>query len=314
MRRSTPTKRPHDSPRPARAQRASNKSLARRSKLESQTTRTPRARAKRPEHLRHVRRTKPEHRPETECRTSFPRARSKSSARARSNCPAESFQSPASSSFRPQSNPTRACTSGCKRSSPPRVMRSCTCPKCAAPAESAQDLCCTGCYRGRKSCPGTAVRRPPQIRAASHFRDVLAALDNQLAARKDLARISAHLESFEHRIIHAHIVCLRADRVLRFRVPHHNVGVTARRQRPLFRIHSENSRRRRRNNLNESIDRNLSVVDAVMMQQMQSILDARPAVWNFREVVFPQYFLDLKTKRTMIGRHNLQIVVFQSIP
>ena len=109
-------------------------------------------------------------------------------------------------------------------------------------------------------------------------------------------------------------MCLRADGVRRLRIPYNNVSITAGCKRSLFRIHSKNPRWRRRNNFDKPVQRKLPFIHAMMMQQVQTILDSRSAVRNFREIAFPQYFLILKTKWAVIRRHNLQVVVFQSVP
>src|SRR4030095_10426813 len=48
------------------------------------------------------------------------------------------------SSCRQRSGRTPACTSGCKRSSPPIAIRSCRCPRSVSPRESEPDQGCTG--------------------------------------------------------------------------------------------------------------------------------------------------------------------------
>ena len=53
---------------------------------------------------------------------------------------------------------------------------------------------------------------------------------------------------------------------------------------------------------------------AVMMQQLQSVFDARAAIGNLREVVFAQRLLIGKAERAMIGRDHLQIVRAQAFP
>ena len=58
-----------------------------------------------------------------------------------------------------------------------------------------------------------------------------------LATRRHPA--SRDLDSFEHRVVHSHVVSLRADRVLSFRVENHQVCVAADRDRSFARIKSE---------------------------------------------------------------------------
>ena len=58
----------------------------------------------------------------------------------------------------------------------------------------------------------------------------------------------------------------------------------------------------------------LPCAHAVMMQQLQPVLDARTAVGNLGEVVLAQSLLILKAERAMIGRDHLQIVFAQALP
>ena len=144
--------------------------------------------------------------------------------------------------------------------------------------------------------------------------DVLPFLDNQLAAREHLPGVALHFEAFEHRIIDAHVVRLRADQMLGFGIPHHDVGVASRRDRALLGIHAEDARRRRGHDLHKSIQRDLARAHAVMMQQLQSILDARPAVGDLGEIVLAQRLLILETERAVIGGDHLQVIGLQPIP
>jgi len=51
-----------------------------------------------------------------------------------------------------------------------------------------------------------------------------------------------------------------------------------------------------------------------MIDQLQTILDARTAIRNLGEVVFTQHLLIFKTERAMIGRYHLQMIVLQPVP
>src|SRR5437879_3683360 len=51
-----------------------------------------------------------------------------------------------------------------------------------------------------------------------------------------------------------------------------------------------------------------------VIQQLHSVLDARPPIRNLAEVVFAKLLLISKTERTMIGRNHLQIIRGKPLP
>src|SRR3954452_3140515 len=97
-------------------------------------------------------------------------------------------------------------------------------------------------------------------------------------------------------------------------VPYHDVGVAARRDLPLPRVHAEDARRRGRGDLDEAIQRQLSLIHAVMVDQLKPVLDARPTVRNLGKVVLPEHLLVLETERTMVCGDDLQMIVLQTVP
>src|SRR5262249_14584992 len=241
MQKSTPRKSlrgPRDS---AKVRRAWNRWPGRRSTLESQTSRKRQEPAEPRGHLHRGHQTRRGRTLETECRIWFRRAHLRSWERGRSNYREELCRWLVSSSCRWRSGPRQACTSECKRSWQPRAKRNCTCPRYAAPAEWERGLRCRGSGRGLRSCPGTAARRPAQIRTAARFAHVLAVFHDQFAARKDLSRDSSNAKTFEHGIVNAHVVRFRTDRVFCLRIPYDDVGVASAGECSLLRIHSVNA-------------------------------------------------------------------------
>ena len=91
-----------------------------------------------------------------------------------------------------------------------------------------------------------------------------------------------------------------AERVDRFGVPNHEVGVAARSDFSLARIHPENARGRGGSDLHKTVEGNLSRVDAVVVDQLQAVLNARSAVRNLGEIILAQNFLIGKAERAVV--------------
>src|SRR4029077_15152625 len=72
--------------------------------------------------------------------------------------------------------------------------------------------------------------------------------------------------------------------------------------------------RRSGNELHESVGREFSAVNAPGINQAKAVLDTRAAVWNFREIIFPQFLLSLHEEREVVCRNNLQCVLRQALP
>ena len=58
----------------------------------------------------------------------------------------------------------------------------------------------------------------------------------------------------------------------------------------------------------------LPCIDAVMIEQLEAILDARAAVGNLCEIVLAEDLLILEAERAMVGGNDLQMIVLQSVP
>ena len=55
-------------------------------------------------------------------------------------------------------------------------------------------------------------------------------------------------------------------------------------------------------------------IHAVMIDELQAVLDARAAVGNLGEIVFAEDFLVFETERAMVGGDHLQVIVLQAVP
>src|SRR5271168_790936 len=150
-----------------------------------------------------------------------------------------------------------ACRWECRRSWPPIATRSCRCPKCAFPWAREQGPYCIARIRALSLGPCSSSRRAAQVLAAAYASDVFPFVDNQLAAREYLPGVAGNLEAFEHGIVDAHVMRLRADEVFGFGIPHHDVGIATRRDGAFLRIHPKDARRRRGGNLDKTVQREL---------------------------------------------------------
>src|SRR6185437_14472170 len=83
---------------------------------------------------------------------------------------------------------------------------------------------------------------------------------------------------------------------------------------PFPRVQSKKFCRSGGNKLDEAVGGKSFSVDAASVNQAETVLDARPAVGNFREVVLAEFFLFLQAEGAMVGGNHLQSVLRQPLP
>ena len=83
---------------------------------------------------------------------------------------------------------------------------------------------------------------------------------------------------------------------------------------PFLRIHAEDARGRGGGDFDEAIERELSGVDAVVIDQLQAVLDARAAVGDLGEIVLAEDLLVFEAERAMVGGDHLQVIVLEAVP
>src|SRR5262249_26439038 len=105
---------------------------------------------------------------------------------------------------------------------------------------------------------------------------------------------------------------LGADFVFSVWVPDYDIGVTARGKFSLAWIETEQASRRGRNQLHKTVQADFSLADSIVIEKLKTILNARSAVGNLGEIVFPERLLIFETERTMICGNYLQMIVPQS--
>ena len=104
-------------------------------------------------------------------------------------------------------------------------------------------------------------------------------------------------------------------RVLGLRIPDHEVGIAARGAISPFCGYMPKMRAGVVEiSSTKRFERQLALVHAVMMDQLQPVLDARPAVGDLGEIVLAQHLLVFETERAMVGGDHLQVIVLQSVP
>src|SRR5262249_40430967 len=72
--------------------------------------------------------------------------------------------------------------------------------------------------------------------------------------------------------------------------------------------------RRRRRDLYEAIERELAGVYAVVIDELEAILDAGSAIGDLGEIVFAEDLLVFEAEGAMVGGDYLQVIVFESVP
>src|SRR5215510_13334209 len=119
-----------------------------------------------------------------------------------------------------------------------------------------------------------AIEQPPELqrkRAAAEelatapllLADPLIVLDDQLAARQHVRRAGWDLAALERRVVDPHVERVLAEQLLALRIPDHDVGVGADRDRALLAVHPEDLGRRRRGDLDEAVERELAAEQAL---------------------------------------------------
>src|ERR1700757_1287359 len=104
---------------------------------------------------------------------------------------------------------------------------------------------------------------------------------------------------------------LGTDRVLSLGIENYQVRVTAHCYRPLARVQPEKFGWSGRYQFDKTVRTESTAGDAAGVDQTHAVLNSRPTIWDFREIVAAHFFLFLKTKRAMIGGHNLQVILLQ---
>src|SRR5579863_557551 len=133
--------------------------------------------------------------------------------------------------------------------------------------------------------------------------DEPAVLDDKLAARKHGLDLSLHGHSLVRRVVGTHVMACGRDRLGRRAVVDDEVGVRPGRDYPLFRIEPEHARRSRRRDLDPALERDLAA-DNALVYEVHSVLDAREAVRDLREIAHPELFLLLEAERAVVGRND----------
>ena len=141
--------------------------------------------------------------------------------------------------------------------------------------------------------------------------DIIAFVDHDLAARQHGLGVALHLEAFIGAVVDIGVMgpaVKGADHLFARRIEDHDVGIAADGDGALFRKQAENLRRRGRGQLDEAIERDMPLADAIMVDQAHAALDAGTAVGNLAEVVAPQFLLLLEAERAMVGRDDIERV------
>src|SRR5579872_7280510 len=92
--------------------------------------------------------------------------------------------------------------------------------------------------------PRSTARGALQVLAAAGLAQELAIVYDHFSARHHHTRVALHAEAFEHRVIHAHVMRLGADGMIRVGIPQHDIRVAAGGQHAFTRVHAEDTRGR----------------------------------------------------------------------
>src|SRR5436305_2384621 len=157
---------------------------------------------------------------------------------------------------------------------------------------------------------GAPLHEPP---GALPARELAVADDHGPAAEHDVGSPS-NLATLVAGVVDVHVVGLRADRPRGVRVVDHDVGIRADGDGALRRIHPEELRGRRRDDLDPALLRDSPGDDATVVEQVDAVLDARKAVRDLPEIAPAELLLALEIERAMVGRDELEVVLDQPLP
>src|SRR5258707_834055 len=166
------------------------------------------------------------------------------------------------------------------------------------------------CASRSDACVGLAAEELAGAGAANEF----AGVDDRLAAGENGFWYAGNLDSFEHRVVHTHVMRCGADDLLFAGVEDDDVSVGAYRDSSLAWEEAEKFCGRCRDYLHETVCGEAFAVDATGVDQAETMLDAGAAVGDFGEVVFAHFFLLLEAKRAVIGGDDLQGVAREALP
>src|SRR5438105_1313514 len=124
----------------------------------------------------------------------------------------------------------------------------------------------------------------------------LIAFHNHAPARQHSVGHARNLNSFEHRIIDAHVVSLRTDGVLAVRIEDHEIRVTAHCDRALARIQAEKFCGCCGNQFHKTVHAESSLSNTAGIDEAHAVLDSGTAIRNLREIVAAQFLLLFETE------------------
>src|SRR5580704_135637 len=158
------------------------------------------------------------------------------------------------------------------------------------------------------------VSGPSEKLALSGTAQELVPFHDDAASGKNNVGHARHLNAFEHRVIHSHVVSLGADGVFALRIENHEISIAADRDGSLARVQAKEFCRGCGNQFNKSIHTETSLGYAAGVNQAHAMLNARTAVRYLGEVVASEFFLFLETKWTVIGGDDLQMIPLETVP
>src|SRR5579862_7228999 len=139
-------------------------------------------------------------------------------------------------------------------------------------------------------------------------------INDDLAARDHGSGHASHLDPFEHGVIHTHVVGFRADGVLTLGIKDDQIGVTADRDGSFSRVQAKQLRRCSGDEFHKAIDAESSPGDTTAEDKAHAMLDPGTAIRNFCEIILAEFLLFFETKRAVVSRDHLKMILSQSFP
>src|SRR5260370_25215024 len=112
-----------------------------------------------------------------------------------------------------------------------------------------------------------------------------AGIDDRASAGEDRAGSALDPDAFEHGIVDAHVMRLRADGLFLIRIKDDEVSIGAHRDGSFARIETEEFCRGRGDDFDEAVRTKTLAVYAASVDKAQAVLDAGAAVGDLGEVV-----------------------------
>src|SRR5207237_1279341 len=158
------------------------------------------------------------------------------------------------------------------------------------------------------------MRAPSQESSVPGFSLERSTFDDYRSSRQHRFDDAANLPAFICAVVHAHVMRLRADRLLAVRIEDHNVGIGPDSNGALPGKEAEDFRSSGRCQFDKAVWSDSILDDAAIVDEAHAVFDAGAAIRNLAEVVTSEFFLFLEAERAVVRGDYLQVISAEALP